>query len=197
MWLVTLIAVKAHAMSQIELAVSLSRRLESLLEEKYQATGKGLHEKVSSIETTLPSQLVKSLRYIATIRNSVVHEEGFVIEDLAGFSAQGDAALAQLGGAPMSETKPRNAGKMAWDFERLQGFLTLAIIVGCSIGGAVITFLSFGGVGSVVMGLIGGAVVGVWVPFAVKKVLEFLLGLFIIICVLGLAGAILKLTGVM
>ena len=197
MWLVTLIAVKAHAMSQIELAVSLSRRLESLLEEKYQATGKGLHEKVSSIETTLPSQLVKSLRYIATIRNSVVHEQGFVIEDLAGFSAQGDAALAQLGGAPMSETKPTNAGKMAWDFERLQGFLTLAIIVGCSIGGAVITFLSFGGVGSVVMGLIGGAVVGVWVPFAVKKVLEFLLGLFIIICVLGLAGAILKLTGVM
>ncbi len=197
MWLVTLIAVKAHAMSQIELAVSLSRRLESLLEEKYQATGKGLHEKVSSIETTLPSQLVKSLRYIATIRNSVVHEEGFVIEDLAGFSAQGDAALAQLGGAPMSETKPTNAGKMAWNFERLQGFLTLAIIVGCSIGGAVITFLSFGGVGSVVMGLIGGAVVGVWVPFAVKKVLEFLLGLFIIICVLGLAGAILKLTGVM
>ena len=197
MWLVTLIAVKAHAMSQIELAVSLSRRLESLLEEKYQATGKGLHEKVSSIETTLPSQLVKSLRYIATIRNSVVHEEGFVIEDLAGFSAQGDAALAQLGGTPMSETKPTNAGKMAWDFERLQGFLTLAIIVGCSIGGAVITFLSFGGVGSVVMGLIGGAVVGVWVPFAVKKVLEFLLGLFIIICVLGLAGAILKLTGVM
>ena len=176
MWLVTLIAVKAHAMSQIELAVSLSRRLESLLEEKYQATGKGLHEKVSSIETTLPSQLVKSLRYIATIRNSVVHEEGFVIEDLAGFSAQGDAALAQLGGAPMSETKPTNAGKMAWNFERLQGFLTLAIIVGCSIG---------------------GAVVGVWVPFAVKKVLEFLLGLFIIICVLGLAGAILKLTGVM
>lgn len=170
-------------MSQIELAVTLSRRLESLLEEKHHATGKGLHEKVSSVEDRLPAQLVKSLRYIATMRNSVVHEEGFVIGDVDGFTAQGNAALAQLGGTPMSE------GNSHGRFDRLQGFLMLAFMAACAIAGAYFCWKGFGGVGGVVMGFVGGFVIAVWVLSVIKKVLEMVFGLLLIGCAIGLVAS--------
>ena len=50
-----------------------SSNIENLLEEKG-AVGKGLHEKVSSIESDLPEGSVKSIRFIASIRNQLVHE---------------------------------------------------------------------------------------------------------------------------
>lgn len=50
-----------------------SSSIESLLEDKG-AVGKGLHEKVSSIESDLPESSVKSIRFIASIRNQLVHE---------------------------------------------------------------------------------------------------------------------------
>lgn len=39
------------------------------------ATG-GLHECVSSVEARLPRELVRDLRFLATLRNKLVHEEG-------------------------------------------------------------------------------------------------------------------------
>lgn len=50
-----------------------SSNIENLLEDKG-AVGKGLHEKVSSIENELPESSVKSIRFIASIRNQLVHE---------------------------------------------------------------------------------------------------------------------------
>lgn len=41
------------------------------------ATGKGLHEKVSSLETNLNKSVVKAIRYIATIRNNALHDDNF------------------------------------------------------------------------------------------------------------------------
>lgn len=61
-------------MSDIELAIRRCKRLETLLEEERGARGRGLHEKVSSVEHTLPAALVKRLRFIATVRNRLVHE---------------------------------------------------------------------------------------------------------------------------
>jgi hypothetical protein len=167
-------------MSQIELAVALTRRLESLLEEKHQATGKGLHEKVSSVESRLPSQLVKSLRYIATMRNSIVHEDGFVIADIDGFTAQGNAALAQLGGTPLgADTSPK------W-FDLPQGLLMLSFKVACGTAGAYSCWKGFGGAGAAVMGLVGGWVIGAYALSIARKVGEILLRLILIGCALGL-----------
>lgn len=64
-------------MSDIDLAVSRSKRLESLLEQSLGATGRGLHEKVSSVENRLPPDLVRKLRLVATVRNKVVHEADY------------------------------------------------------------------------------------------------------------------------
>lgn len=73
-------------MSDIELAVKQCKRFESWLEAEFGAAGRGLHEKVSSIESRLPESTVRKLRKIATIRNKLVHESDYeAIEDRPDF----------------------------------------------------------------------------------------------------------------
>lgn len=61
--------------SDIDIVVTQSKALEALLEQKFGATGRGLHEKLTSIDSQLEISLVKNLRWIATMRNKVVHED--------------------------------------------------------------------------------------------------------------------------
>jgi hypothetical protein len=65
---------QAAFMSDIELVIKRCKRLETLLEEELGASGRGLHEKVSSVQEQLPQPLIKRLRFIATVRNKLVHE---------------------------------------------------------------------------------------------------------------------------
>lgn len=78
-----------------ELAIRLSKELEYYLTVYFQATGKGLHEKITSAERgynakhpndRFPHQLVRSMRRLATIRNKLIHERSFhAIDDRRGF----------------------------------------------------------------------------------------------------------------
>jgi hypothetical protein len=84
-------------MRDIELAITRVKALESLLEEALGATGKGLHEKVSSVQGRLPQPLVRKLRFVATVRNKIVHESDYTqIDDRAGFVRACDEAEAEL-----------------------------------------------------------------------------------------------------
>lgn len=67
-------------MSLLESVLVRTKKLESLLATKFGADGRGLHEKTSSIEAYLSVSLVKRLRYIASVRNKTVHEDGFVFQ---------------------------------------------------------------------------------------------------------------------
>lgn len=53
--------------------IRASSDIEGILESKG-ATGKGLHEKVTSIEHLIPEGSVKSIRFMASVRNKLVHE---------------------------------------------------------------------------------------------------------------------------
>jgi hypothetical protein len=84
-------------MSDIELAITRVKSLESLLEQALGATGKGLHEKVSSVQDRLPPPLVKRLRFVATVRNKIVHESDYKqIDDRDGFLRACDEAEGAL-----------------------------------------------------------------------------------------------------
>jgi hypothetical protein len=83
-------------MSDIELAVTRAKSLEALLEQ-LGAAGKGLHEKVSSLESKLAPALVKKLRFVATVRNRIVHDSEYAtIDDRDGFVRACDEAEAEL-----------------------------------------------------------------------------------------------------
>ncbi|GAL37897.1 hypothetical protein JCM19240_102 [Vibrio maritimus] len=94
-------------MSDIESVVVRTRRLEKLLRQQYRADGKGLHQLVTSCEERLPHDVVSKLRYIATIRNKIVHEDDFELDDKSGFcvlamsvNKNSHHAVAVLSGAP-------------------------------------------------------------------------------------------------
>lgn len=73
-------------MSDIDLAISQCKYFESQLTKNFKANGKGLHEKISSIEDELPGTLIRKMRYIATIRNKIIHEADYQkIDDRKGF----------------------------------------------------------------------------------------------------------------
>lgn len=70
---------------QIETVIKNTKKIESILQTKFSAECRGLHEKITSIESYLDSQQVKVLRRIATLRNKTVHEDDFEITDIEGF----------------------------------------------------------------------------------------------------------------
>ena len=72
-------------MSDITLVVERSRKIESLLKVYYHAQGKGLHQLISSCEDRLPNDVIKKLRFIATMKNKVVHEKDYQLEDKQRF----------------------------------------------------------------------------------------------------------------
>ncbi|AWM40656.1 hypothetical protein GobsT_08170 [Gemmata obscuriglobus] len=83
-------------MSDIDLAVTRAKALEGLLE-AIGATGKGLHDKVTSVQAKLPQTLVRKIRFVATVRNKIVHEADYKqIDDRAGFVRACDEAEAEL-----------------------------------------------------------------------------------------------------
>lgn len=67
----------SHTSNDFELCIKSSKELEHLLDTEFGATGKGLHEKITSVEHELTPELVRNMRYLATIRNKLVHEHDF------------------------------------------------------------------------------------------------------------------------
>lgn len=90
--------------SDIETAIKYSKAVESLLTKQMGAQGKGLHEKLSSVERQLPSALVKRIRYLATMRNKVVHEDDFKLPNKKAFMHNCEDILLALQ-QPSSATK--------------------------------------------------------------------------------------------
>lgn len=93
-------------MTDLELVIGRCKQLEALLEQGLRAKGRGLHEKVTSVERRLPVALVKKLRFVATVRNKLVHEPNYNrLDDRDGFVRACDAAEQQL------QRTIKNAGK--------------------------------------------------------------------------------------
>jgi len=71
--------------NDFELVVRSTKEMEHLLETKFGAPsgkhGVGLHDKISAARdpkgNALPDRVVRKMRYLVTIRNKLVHEQGF------------------------------------------------------------------------------------------------------------------------
>jgi hypothetical protein len=83
-------------MSNIEDVVIRTRRIEKLLRTQYHADGKGLHQLITSCEERLPHDVIKKLRYVATIRNKIVHEEDYELDDRESYFSACDDCEKEL-----------------------------------------------------------------------------------------------------
>lgn len=176
--------------SDIEVAVQWAKRLETLLESDFGATGKGLHEKISSVQKRLPAATSRKLRFIATVRNKIVHETSYSkIEDRGRFertcldvvSELKSARSLRLGESAQTDEPSRgdrfeaarttgSATGPSWWFALLSPFLS---VVG---GVAGFTSLTIRGEGLIpaVFGAILGAVAGFyWQTILTSVLLAF------------------------
>ena len=64
-----------------ELVIKATKDLEGILESGWNAEGKGLHEKLTSVEASIPIDISKRIRWLASIRNKLVHEASFTLDD--------------------------------------------------------------------------------------------------------------------
>jgi hypothetical protein len=92
-------------MSDIDLVISRSRRLEALLKSQFHAEGQGLHQLINSVEERLPHDVIKKLHFIATVRNKVVHEEHYTLDDPQAFIRAAHECEKEL---------TPNSGKIIW-----------------------------------------------------------------------------------
>ena len=113
-------------MNDYELAIKRCKRLEELLEQGFGASGRGLHEKLTSVQSRLPQPLVKKMRYIATVRNRLVHETSVDrLDDKNGFETACNDAEQQLS-ALLPKAKSNKPG--CWFFLLAVGsFVGLAV----------------------------------------------------------------------
>jgi len=91
--------------TQLEIVLSASKKLESILT-SLGARGRGLHEKCSSLEHLLPADIVWSVRFVASTRNKLLHEDGFELQDLGSFQLQASSAVAYLEQVTAPEPTP-------------------------------------------------------------------------------------------
>jgi hypothetical protein len=101
--------------SENDVVLESSKQLESVLRERYQAQGRGLHEYVTSVGSRIPDRLVGTLRYLATVRNGVVHGDGELkdVHERARYALQAGRAydwLVKLANADGNTVSGRKAG---------------------------------------------------------------------------------------
>lgn len=82
--------------SSYEIVIKKAKAIESILKNKFSAPGRGLGERIRSIEYSLPAALVKDIKKIANIRNRVAHEDGFILDDVQKFITMCDKAVTKL-----------------------------------------------------------------------------------------------------
>lgn len=85
--------------------LAASKKLESLLM-SLGAQGRGLHEKCTSLEHVLPVDIIWAIRSVATSRNKLLHEDGYVLRDVGAFQYQASSAIAYLEKASSPELEP-------------------------------------------------------------------------------------------
>ena len=66
--------------SDYELVLKCTKSIQSLLEEQYQANGRGLGEKATSIIGKISPVTYKKIMFLSTIRNKLLHEENYNLD---------------------------------------------------------------------------------------------------------------------
>ena len=87
----------AYSNNIYEMVIKVSSELETFLETEFGAVGRGLHEKITSVESQLTPALVKRMRYLATIRNKLIHQKNSTdIPDRNSFIRAFEASKTEL-----------------------------------------------------------------------------------------------------
>jgi hypothetical protein len=91
--------------------ISFTRKIESILKDKFKAKGKGLHTYIDSIKNMLDAQLIKDLRFIATIRNKSMHESTFKVDNFTSYQRIAESTIYRLNKLEIKKLKTPKENK--------------------------------------------------------------------------------------
>ena len=84
-----------------------TKKIESLLVSKFGASGRGLWEKVTSVENLFPAAIVKKIKFLATVRNKLEHVDGYAFDgNPEQFLRTGDECISVLENTEPATEKP-------------------------------------------------------------------------------------------
>lgn len=67
--------------------IKYTREIETILKSKFKAEGTGLHSQLNSIDLKLSDELIKKIRYIASVRNDTMHNHSAKVDIKSFFLA--------------------------------------------------------------------------------------------------------------
>lgn len=74
-----------------------TKKIETMLVSKFGASGRGLWEKLTSVENQIPPATVKKIKFLATVRNKLEHVDGYIFDgSQEQFLRTGDECIAVL-----------------------------------------------------------------------------------------------------
>lgn len=139
-------------MSDFKILLQRFKKIEAILEERFGGTGRGMHEKMTSIEYLIPDHLVRRIRYIASVRNKSVHVDGYEIDDESKLLSTCDAVIEALLQVPLPEGHrvgpQEDAGALAppvapreWPPEKRQS--TASLVASFALGSCVLLYMLY------------------------------------------------------
>ena len=101
--------------NDIATIIKYTREIETILKNKCQAKGTGLHSLLSSVEFNFPNDLIKKIRYLASIRNETMHNHSAKV-DIKSFEKIATVSIKKLNKircvtSKASDTIPKNLKK--------------------------------------------------------------------------------------
>lgn len=94
---------------ELKKIASLSQEIESILKNKFSASGKGLHQSIASVEKNFDEALIKDLRFIATIHNKSIREENFKFDNIQSYENVARKTITKLNSLPVSKAMQASA----------------------------------------------------------------------------------------
>lgn len=178
-------------MTDLEKVFEYSKAIEKALELKFGAEGRGLHEKVSSVKGDIPDHIVKKIRFIASVRNKLAHEDGYKL-DADNFYSSGDEVLDFLRAKASGKEKTREVGIEASIRKSLRTLLIPSAVIFAILGGG--GGLSVGIGAGIVGAAIGAAFGGL---LFCKEAVDFYISSFYITLALSVVGGVIALVFVL
>ena len=112
--------------------ISSTREIETILKEKFNANGKGIHTYLDSIENKIDNQLLKDLRFIATIRNKSMHESSFKVDNFNRYENVVKKSIIKLNSITIKkgiEIRPKRGNNIQKENNKSYSFIFKIIVL--------------------------------------------------------------------
>jgi hypothetical protein len=125
-------------MSDIDIAKRATRQIETLLEQRFQAEGLNLHERLATAQRHLPDRIIHQALCVALVRDDILMNPDLVIKDRKAFEFAAREVIDFLSTAQKTVVIPPLKTR------RRRGFIAETATLMATVAGASLLFFAIG-----------------------------------------------------